>query len=64
MECKTKSSLPPNIFIDSEIKCSKSSIDVASAAITFEPVFYANLSISPILIATGAFDKTKVPPSS
>ena len=63
MECKTKSTGPPRNSKDSSYRFSNSSIDVASAPMILEPVSSANLLISPIRMAKGAFVNVKVAPS-
>ena len=64
MECKIKSILPLKIFIDFEIKFSRSSSEVASAGITSELHFLAKSLILPNLKAVGALVKIIFAPFS
>ena len=64
MECRTKSSFPPNISVDLEKRFSRSSIEVASAAITSDPHLVASSLMAPILNAIGALESTNSAPSS
>ena len=64
IECKIKSILPLKIFIDFEIKFSRSSSEVASAGITSELHFLAKSLILPNLKAVGAFVKIIFAPFS
>ena len=57
-------SILPNLAIAASKSFPKSSIEVASAPITSELVFCAKASISPILIAIGAFERINSAPSS